>query len=276
MSEKKELRVSLVQMQVTRDKKNNLNKAISLIKEASKSNPDLILLPENFYLFETKEELLKQAETIDGEAVTKLRELASELNLYILAGTMKIKEQNSKKLRNSSILINDKGEIQAVYNKIHSFDANFGESNYEGSAVEKPGEDLIVTEVKGVPIGLTVCFDVRFPELYRSLALKGAKVILVPSLFMMFSGKDHWEVLLRARAIENQVYIVAPATCGKFPPNDEWSYGRSLVADPWGTVVSQASDFETIITSDLNLNWVDEVREKLPNLKQRRPHVYQL
>lgn len=149
-----------------------------------------------------------------------------------------------------------------------------GGRTYSGRKLEEAGDEIVVTSIKGIPVGLSVCFDLRFPEMFRILALKGAKVILVPAIFMLHTGKDHWEVLLRARAIENQVYIVAPATYGTFPPHNEWSYGRSMVVDPWGVVVAQASDKTGVITVDLDLDWLEDVRKRVPTLSQRRPDVY--
>ena len=268
------LKVSIVQMQVTDDVDKNVQTAISLIRDAAQSNPDVIVLPENFHLMGTKEELFKKAETIEGPTITKLREVAKELGTYIVAGTMKLRIQGEEKLRNSCCVINPDGEIQDVYDKIHTFNAQVGGRTYAGNQVEQSGDQIIVTKIKGVPVGLSVCFDLRFPEMFRILALKGAKVILVPALFMLHTGKDHWEVLLKARAIENQVYMVAPATHGTFPPNGDWTYGRSMVVDPWGLVVAQASDGDGVVTVDLDLNLVKDVRKRVPTLSQRRPDVY--
>jgi len=268
------LKVSMVQMQVTNQVEVNVIKAIKLIREAAVSNPDVIVLPENFHLMGTKEEFFENAETIDGPTITKLRKLAIEINTYIVAGTMKLRVIGKEKLTNTCCVINPEGEIQDVYDKIHTFNAQVGGVRHSGSQVEDAGKDIVVTSINGIKVGLSVCFDMRFPEMYRILALKGAKVILVPSIFMLHTGKDHWEVLLRARAIENQVYIVAPATQGKFAPHDEWSYGRSMAIDPWGLVIAQASDKDCVVTIDLDLNLLEEIRERVPTLQQRRPDAY--
>lgn len=268
------IKISLVQMKVTDQKEKNLQRAVELIHEASKEQPDLIVLPENFYLMESKEELFKQAETIDGKAMTTLREVARKLGVYLVAGTMKMKFQDEEKLRNTCCVIDPDGNIQDMYHKIHVFNANIGGTQFRGSEVEQGGDEIVVTSIKGVRVGLTVCFDMRFPELFRILALKGAQVILVPSIFMLHTGKDHWETLLRARAIENQLYIAAPGVCGQFPPKGDWSYGRSMFVDPWGIVIGQASDFETTLTMELNLSWIEDVRQLVPSLAQRRPDVY--
>ena len=268
------LKVSMVQMQVTNDVEVNVKKAITLIREAAISNPDVVVLPENFHLMGTKKDFFEKAEFIDGCTITTLRMLAREFGIYIVAGTMKLRIKNEEKLRNSCCVINPEGEIQDVYDKIHTFNAQVGDRTYSGSQVEESGDRIIVTNIKGVPVGLSVCFDIRFPEMFRILALKGAKVILVPAIFMLHTGKDHWEVLLRARAIENQVYMVAPATHGKFPPHEEWSYGRSMAIDPWGLMIAQSSDKDGVLTVDLDLDLVDDVRKRVPTLSQRRPDVY--
>ncbi|WP_428911967.1 carbon-nitrogen hydrolase family protein [Niallia sp. Krafla_26] len=270
------LKVSMVQMQVTDQVEVNVQKAVDLVREAAKSKPDVIVLPENFHLMTTNQDFFDKAETIDGPTITRLKELAKELDTYIVAGTMKLKEAGEAKLKNICCVINPKGEIQDIYNKVHTFNARVGDVQYQGSKVEDAGNQLIVTNIKGVPVGLSVCFDIRFPEMFRILALKGAKVILVPAIFMLHTGKDHWEVLLRARAIENQVYIVAPATYGKFPPNDQWSYGRSMAVDPWGLVIAQSSDRDDVLTVDLDLDWVEDVRKRVPTLTQRRTDLYRL
>ncbi|MGJ9385729.1 carbon-nitrogen hydrolase family protein [Salipaludibacillus sp. CF4.18] len=268
------LKISMVQMEVTNEVEGNVQRAIELIKQAALSKPDAVVLPENFHIMGTKDDFYKNAETLDGPTITKLRDLANELGIYIVAGTMKLKVKEEGKLRNICCVINPEGEIQDTYNKIHTFNAQVGGRNYSGSQVEEAGDEIVVTNIKGVPVGLSVCFDMRFPEMFRILALKGAKVILVPAIFMLHTGKDHWEVLLRARAIENQVYMVAPATYGKFPPHGEWSYGRSMAVDPWGLVIAQSSDKDAVVTVDLDLNWVEDIRKRIPTLTQRRPDVY--
>jgi predicted amidohydrolase len=264
----------MIQMQVTDDSQRNVNRAMALMEEALDQSPHMIVLPENFHLMGTNQQFFEQAETIDGPTVRRFRKMARERNVYIVAGTMKMRFENEEKLRNTTCVINPDGEIQDLYHKIHTFHANVGGTEYRGSEVESSGNQIVVTDIYGVPVGLSVCFDIRFPEMYRIMALKGAKVILVPSIFMLHTGKDHWETLLKARAIENQLYIVAPAVYGPFPPKQNWSYGRSVCIDPWGIVIAQASDHETTVTVDLDLELIQEVREKVPTLSQRRPYVY--
>lgn len=270
------LRVSIIQMRVTNQVEENVGTAIELITDAAKSNPDVVILPENFHLLGRKKEIFEAAETIDGPTLTKLSVLAKELGIFIVAGTMNLRVEGNEKLKNTCCVINPEGEIQEKYEKIHIFNAQIGDRNIAAGKVEEGGDRIVVTTIKGIPVGLCVCYDLRFPELFRILALKGAKVIFIPAIFMLTTGKDHWEILLRARAIENQVYMVAPAVHGTFPPHDERSYGRSMIVDPWGLITAQASDQTSVITADLDLNLVDDIRKRMPTLNQRRPDIYKL
>lgn len=267
-------RVSLLQTEIVPEKKTNVSRALSMIEEAAELDPHLIALPENFSFYGTRQEILEQAEEVGGPTLTRLREAAQRHETHILAGTLKLRFPERNRLLNTSCLIDPEGKIIAMYNKVHTFNAEVGGVRHTGSEVEEAGSELVVAEVAGVPVGLSVCYDLRFPELYRILALRGARVMLVPAFFMLHTGKDHWEALLRARAIENQVYVVAPAVMGRFPPNGDWLYGRSMVVDPWGVVISQAQDAPGVLTVDLDMNRIDEVREKVPALRQRRPDAY--
>lgn len=267
-----DFRISLVQMEVTDDKERNVDRAIELVERASEHDPDLIALPENFYFFGTNDQLRAEAEGYDGPTLARLRRVVERVETHLVTGTMKVQNPDGPGLLNSSCVVDPAGEIVDVYNKIHVFQADVGGDSYR--SIDQPGDDIVVTDIGGVPVGLTVCFDVRFPELYRILALEGAKVVLVPAMFTLHTGKDHWEALLRARAIENGTFVAAPAVIGQRPPNENWTYGRSLVVDPWGVVVAKASDRETTVTVDLDLSLADEAREKVPVFSQRRPEVY--
>lgn len=273
MTEDRSLRVSLVQLHVTGDRDRNVDRAIELCREAAAHDPDLIVLPENFNFTGTEEEKLAHAETMDGPTLPKVRELATELDTYIGAGSIKMEVSGDDLLRNRHCVIDPDGEVQASYDKLHIFNASVGDTEVENSMVERGGNDCVLTEINGVTVGLTICFDVRFPELYRILALRGAEVILVPSMFTLHTGKDHWDTLLKARAIENQVFVVAPAVYGQ-KPTGSWTYGRSVVVNPWGLIEHRAADRETVVTADLDLSQVDEVRESLPTLNARRPEAY--
>jgi predicted amidohydrolase len=160
-----------------------------------------------------------------------------------------------------------------MYRKIHLFDVDIAPGSYRESDTLIPGEDIVTTDIDGVRLGLTICFDVRFPELYRTLALAGAKIIAVPAAFTAFTGKDHWEVLLRARAIENQCYIIAPAQWGEHPVG-RMCYGRSMIINPWGTVIAQAADGEGVVVATLDMTDLERIRTAVPSLANRRPSVY--
>lgn len=274
MAEGLSLRVSLVQLQVTGDRERNVNRAIELCREAAEDDPELIVLPENFNFTGTEEEKLAHAETMDGPSLPKLQALADELDVYIGAGSIKMGVPNDDRLRNRHCVIDPEGNVQDIYEKLHIFNANVGDTDVENSMVERGGDEAVLTEINGVTVGLTICFDVRFPELYRILALRGAEVILVPSMFTLHTGKDHWDTLLKARAIENQVYVVAPAVYGK-KPTGSWTYGRSAVVNPWGLIEHKAADGETVLTADLDLSQVQDTRESLPTLNARRPEAYE-
>src|SRR5262249_47504562 len=165
------------------------------------------------------------------------------------------------------------GEIVATYRKIHLFDVEVGGVVYRESESEEPGDEAVVAEVEDWHLGLSVCYDVRFPELYRILALEGAQLVTVPAHFTTPTGKDHWHVLLRARAIENQYYVAAPAQVGETLPGKP-AYGRSLIVDPWGIVLAQAPDEETVISAVLDRARLRDVRDKLPSLKNRQADAY--
>ena len=175
---------------------------------------------------------------------------------------------------NTTVVIDPTGEIIARYSKIHMYDVVLdGVAEYQESATVTPGDEIAITEIDGIPVGLTICYDLRFPELFRILALKGAQAIMLPAAFTLMTGKDHWESLIRARAIENQLYMIAPAQWGSHPPGN-WCYGRSMIVDPWGTVVTTASDGVGIAHAIVDPSRVEAVRRQIPSLANRRPEAY--
>lgn len=267
-------RVALIQTELGPDKRENVDRALALVDQAARRSPQLIVLPENFSFFGTPEQIAAQAEPLEGPTLTRVRESARRHAVHIVAGTVKLRVPGRERLLNSSCLIDPQGEFAAVYHKLHIFNADVGGASYRGSAVEEPGDELFVVDVAGVAVGLSVCYDLRFPELYRILTLRGARVICVPSLFTLHTGRDHWDVLLRARAIENQVFMLAPDICGPYPPRQDWAYGRSLVVDPWGLVIAQLHDVPGVLEAELDLDWQAEVRRRLPALAHRRPQAY--
>jgi deaminated glutathione amidase len=267
------MRAAAVQLNSTADKARNLEIAEHLVREAAADGATLIALPERWHLLGDSETLLDGAEELDGPSLSAAREWAHDLGVYLIAGSIAERIEGSDRMHNTSALIDASGEIAAVYRKIHMFDVEVGGVTYRESEHEEPGEEIVLSRVGDVELGLTICYDLRFPELYRILAVRGARVITVPSAFTMATGRDHWEVLLRARAIENQAFILAPNQVGEAPPHYS-SYGRSAIVDPWGVVIARAPDTECFIAAPLDLAEQERVRTSLPSLANRRPQAY--
>ncbi|MDH4128447.1 MAG: carbon-nitrogen hydrolase family protein [Spirochaetota bacterium] len=258
--------IAAIQLNSTEDRISNIRKTVYYIEEAVKNKAQLIALPENFAYLKIEGEAYPFLESFEGELIMTLRGLARQHRVYILTGSFPESIDGTNKTYNTSIMLNSNGEIIGHYRKIHLF--NYGintDTSYQESNYVKPGTETSVIDTEWCKVGITICYDLRFPELYRVLALKGAKIIFVPSAFTMSTGKDHWEVLLKARAIENQVYIVAPNQFGKHSEN-RVSYGHSMIVGPWGTPVAQAQDREEIIYANIDFDYLEKVRQKLPSL----------
>jgi predicted amidohydrolase len=267
------LRVAAVQLNSTDEKPRNLAVAERLVRDAAADGAELVALPEKWNLLAGGEALLAGAEPLDGPSLDAAREWAAALGIHLLAGS--ISERAGAKAFNTSVLIGPDGGDLAVYRKIHMFDVDVGGVAYRESEHEEPGSEIVVAQAGQLPdVGLTVCYDLRFPELFRILAVRGARLIAVPSAFTSTTGRDHWQVLLRARAIENQVFVLAPNQSGKAPPHFD-SFGQSSIVDPWGTVLATAPDGEGFVVADLDLSAQEELRESLPSLANRRPEAYQ-
>jgi predicted amidohydrolase len=267
------LRVAAVQLNSTADKERNLARAEALVREAASAGAKLVALPEKWNRLGPPAELRAGAEPLDGPSLDAARAWARELGIHLLAGSIAERVAGEDLAFNTSALIDERGEIAATYRKLHMFDVEVGGVAYRESETEQPGEEIVSAPVGGLETGLTVCYDLRFPELYRILAVRGARLITVPSAFTLATGRDHWEVLLRARAIENQVFVVAPNQYGEVPPHYS-SYGRSSIVDPWGTVLAQAADGEGFVVAELDLAAQERIRRSLPSLANRRPDAY--
>ena len=267
------MRAAVVQLNSTDDYENNLAVAERLIRAAAAEGAELVVLPEKWTVLGPPETLKRFAEPLDGNAVSGCRELARELGIHLVAGSFPELVPGRDKLSNTSVLIAPDGEVRAVYRKLHLFDVDVEGVAYRESEVEEAGDEIIVGDVAGVPVGLTICYDLRFPELFRILTLNGARIITVPSAFTERTGRDHWEPLLRVRAIENQAFIIAAAQVGDAPPNYR-SYGHSMIVDPWGVVMTQSPDTEWYATADLDFPIQEEMRRSLPALRHRRPDAY--
>jgi deaminated glutathione amidase len=263
------VRAAAVQLNSNGDKDTNVATAERLVRAAAADGAEFVALPEKWNLLAGGEELVAGAESLDGPSLTAARGWARELSIHLVAGSISERGGEGEKASNTSVLIGPDGEDVAVYRKIHMFDVDAGGVSYR----ECPGEEPVIAAVGNLTAGLTVCYDLRFPELFRILALRGARLIALPSAFTLATGRDHWEVLLRARAIENQLFVVAPNQWGEAPPHYS-SFGRSAIVDPWGVVLASAPDGEGFVVAELDFAAQDRIRESLPSLANRQPGAY--
>jgi predicted amidohydrolase len=263
------MRVSVCQLNAREDRAANLAVARDLLGRAAAAGAELAVLPEYVdYLGPAGS--APKPEPIDGEFAAFFAQAARELGLWVHAGSFHEAGPDDERTYNTSLVFSPAGERVALYRKIHLYDVEIaGRVSYQESRSVAPGEDIVVAELNGVPTGLSICYDLRFPELYRRLADGGAKILVVPAAFMMHTGRDHWEVLLRARAIENQCYVVAAGQIGDHDPG-RTCFGRSMIIDPWGTVLTQAPDSVGVVTADLDLDRLEQIRRQLPSLANRR------
>ena len=259
-------------MNSTAEVARNLEVAERLVRVAAGDGAEIVVLPEKWNLLGGGDELRSGAESIDGPSISAARRWAAEHGIVLVAGSF-AERGDGERAFNTSALIDGDGEIVATYRKIHMFDVDVGGVAYRESESEQPGDEGVVADAAGMRIGMTVCYDLRFPELYRILAVRGARAFTVPSAFTARTGRDHWEVLLRARAIENQAFVIAADQSGAAPPHYD-SYGRSMIVDPWGLVIAVAPDGEGVATADLDLAEQERIRRSLPSLANRRPEAY--
>jgi deaminated glutathione amidase len=265
------MRVAAVQLNSDDDKARNLAAAERLVRAAAADGAELVALPEKWNQLAGGEELLAGAEALDGPSLSAARGWARELGIHLLAGS--ISERGEEKAFNTSVLIGADGEDLAVYRKIHMFDVDAAGVSYRESEHQRAGSEIVSGEIGETVIGLSVCYDLRFPELFRILALRGARIVAVPAAFTSATGRDHWEVLLRARAIEDQVFVLAPNQVGAAPPYYD-SFGHTAIVDPWGRLLALAPDEECFVAADLDFDEQDRIRESLPSLVNRQPQAY--
>jgi deaminated glutathione amidase len=279
-----ELVVGAVQMTSSDDVESNLERASDLVREAASAGALLVGLPENFaYLGDDRDHRLSIAERLPslgpgesgapptvGPILSAMRELARGAGTWLLLGGFPERADDGARIRNSAILLDPAGTVVAIYRKIHLFDVDVpGGKRYRESEAIEPGADAVVATTPWGGLGLSICYDLRFPELYRALAARGARIAAVPSAFTLETGKDHWHTLLRARAIENQLYVFAPAQFGAHGPTRR-SYGHALVVDPWGAVIAECGDHEGVALAQIDLGYQDRVRAAIPCLSHRR------
>jgi predicted amidohydrolase len=271
------LRVACVQMTTRRDVAANVRVALELVEAAADRGARLVALPETWAYKGRRDGIVATAEAVDGPSNRALAAAAARRGMWLLAGSV-YEPAPGGLVSNVSALFDPAGELRAVYRKIHLFDVTTATARYEESEEVEPGGEIVTAEIDtphgaSVRLGLSVCYDLRFPGLYSSLALRGAKVLCVPSAFTAFTGAAHWEVLLRARAIENGCFVVAPNQVGEHLPGRD-CYGHSMIVDPWGAVLARVEGGVGVCVADLDLDRLDEVRRLVPTLQHRRPDIY--
>lgn len=269
------LKTAVIQVNTRSDPAVNLANIELLLDQAADLGAQFVALPEYWSYLGPYTGFDQAAQTVPGPLIERLQEKARQHGMIVHGGS--IVERHPElpgKFYNTCVLINRDGELVTTYRKIHLFDVDLanGEKHYESAQIV-PGDEIVTARVDGITFGLTICYDLRFPELYRLLALKGAQIILVPAGFTLHTGRDHWEVLLRARAIENLCYVVAPAQVGSYPP-DRQCFGRSMIVDPWGLVLAQAPDIPGVTLAEIDLEAIERARAQIPCLENRRPEIY--
>jgi predicted amidohydrolase len=266
------MRVAAIQMTSSDDLSANLRAVRELVAAAADLGAELIALPESFAFLRREGSVFPCAQGFDGEIVGCLSSLAREHAVWLLGGSFPEAIAGDDRVHNTSVLLSPSGDVVACYRKIHLFDVDLsasGGGTFRESDTMAPGEEVVVVETPFGGLGLSICYDLRFPELYRRMADRGARWIAVPSAFTPQTGKDHWEILLRARAIENQCFVIAPAQYGQHT-SDRASYGRSLIIDPWGLVLARAADRPCVVVADCELEDLERIRDTIPALCNRR------
>ena len=274
------MRAAAIQMNSTGDRPRNRATAERLVRSAAADGATLVVLPEKWNVLGTTEQLAAGAEPLDGPSIAWARALACEVRIDLIAGSVVERVGGTGSARaggkrfNTSVHVGPDGELKAVYRKLHLFDVEVGGVVYRESDGEDPGEEIVTTTLgDGTKLGMAICYDLRFPELFRIMTLRGARVLALPSAFTLATTRDHWEVLVRARAIEDQCFVVAANQIGEHAPGKA-SGGRSLIVDPWGTVLATAPDAEGYALADLDLTRQDAIRARLPALRHRRGAAY--
>jgi len=263
-------KVALAQMSVGSDRDENLSAAESVITQAVKGGAKLVALPEVFQFVGDASLWIANAETLEGPTCSKMSELARKHGIYLLAGSFLEQSEEPRRVRNTSVFYGPDGSRLAVYRKMHLFEVTlpdgvvFSEVDHTVA-----GDEVVTVETELGRFGLSICYDLRFPELYRAMMLRGVDIVLAPSAFTAFTGKDHWKLLLRARAVENQVYMLAPNQAGRAVTGVEF-YGHSLVVDPWGDVLAEGDDGPALVTAEIDVGHVADIRRRLTALKRVR------
>jgi predicted amidohydrolase len=280
------MKAAAVQLNSTADFGANLASADRLTRAAAADGARLIVLPEKWTAMGSEEELRACAQPLDGRAVSWARDTAAELRVDLVAGSFLERIPGEDRFANTCVHVSASGGVRAVYRKLHMFDVDIDGRSYRESDIELAGEEIVLSELTtgepatgeatgeaGVGLGLAICYDLRFPELFRVLTVDGARILALPSAFTLPTTRDHWEVLVRARAIENQAFVIAANQVGPHPGGLR-SGGRSMIVDPWGVVLAQAPEGEHYVLAELDLERQLEIRAQLPALTHRRPEAY--
>ncbi len=264
-------RVAAIQMNSGPDVERNLAQARGLLDEALRDDPNIVVFPENMLLFSNRSEDYHEhaQNSRSGRLIEILQEWSAEADIWLLAGSLPIKGPKGK-VFNASLFFSPEGEIHARYDKIHLFDVDVpGDQHYMESDDFAPGKKVVSSHTPWGTLGLSICYDIRFPELYRKLSRAGAHTLMIPSAFTATTGKAHWDILTRTRAVENQCFVVAPGQCGSPYPGRE-CHGHTRIVDPWGRVIAERPAGTGVVMADLDYGALFEIREKLPALKNRK------
>ncbi len=268
------MRAAVVQMNSNSDVAHNLERAEALVRAAAGDGAELVCLPEKWALLGAGDVVAAGAEPLDGTIVTAAGGWARELGLHLCAGSVPEASNDGGKPYNTCVLIDPEGRVSATYRKLHMFDVEVDGQEYRESEHERAGEGIETAPAGELELGLTVCYDLRFPELFRILALRGATAFTIPSAFTAVTGRAHWEPLIRARAIENSAFVIAAGQVGKAEPSYE-SWGHSMLVDPWGRILGELSEGEGHVCADLDLSELARVRASVPSLANRRGDAYE-
>lgn len=268
------MRIAACQLSTKANIDENIKQTLAILDRAAASGADVAVLPEYFDYMGDDEGARASAQPVPGPLTDLISAKAREKNMWILAGSMRKKFPGENRCGNTSLLFNRQGEITATYQKLHLYDVDLpGRAVYKESDTVIPGDRITTTEIEGIKCGMSICYDLRFPELFRLQTLGGARILFIPAAFILYTGRDHWEVLLRARAIENQCYVVAAGQVGTYMPGKACN-GRSMIIDPWGTVLACAQDTVGLAIADLDFDYQTKIREEMPALLNRRKDIY--
>ncbi|HEY2631558.1 MAG TPA: carbon-nitrogen hydrolase family protein [Solirubrobacteraceae bacterium] len=264
---------AVVQLNSGSDVEANIAAADTHVRAATAAGARLVVLPEKWTVMGSPDDLRAGAQPLTGDAITWARETARELRIDLIAGSI-AERSDGERLGNASVHVDPEGEIKGVYRKLHMFDVEIEGKSYRESDTDEPGEEIVVSELAdGTKLGLSICYDVRFPELYRALALRGSRVVAIPAAFTVPTTRDHWETMVRARAIENQVFVLAANQTGEHPGGHR-SGGHSMIVDPWGGVLARLGEEPGYTTAPLDYTEQGAIRQRVPLLEHRRPEIY--